>query len=105
MRLYGLAISALATRADGVSSRTLGENLVHLLTNMLAARRLQVAHRALHVGMAEPLLDCPQIDSCPQTPRREGRSKLMQPEILWIEFRAFRHGFQAVEEIELWVAS
>src|SRR5580693_5431759 len=83
----------------------LSENLVHLLTNMLAARRLQVAHRALHVGMAEPLLDCPQIDSCPQTPRREGRSKLMQPEILWIKLRAFGHSFQAVQKVELRVAS
>jgi hypothetical protein len=39
----------------------LSENLVHLLTNMLAARRLQVAHRALHVGMTEPLLNGTQI--------------------------------------------
>jgi len=84
--------------------RQLAKNLVDLLTHMLAARRLKVAHRALHVGMTEPLLNGAEIDTCPQTPRREGRPEFVEPEILWIELRAFRHGFQTVEEIELWVA-
>jgi hypothetical protein len=30
----------------------LGENLVHLIPHMLAARRLQIPHRAFHIGMA-----------------------------------------------------
>jgi len=72
---------------------------------MLAARWLQVAHRALHIGMAEPLLNGTEIDTCPQTPRREGRSEFVEPEVLWIELRTFGHGFQAVEKVELWVTS
>ena len=55
--------------------------------------------------MAEPLLNGTEIDTCPQTTRRERRSEFVEPEVLWIELRAFRHGFQAVEEIELWVAT
>ena len=83
----------------------LGENLVHLLTHMLAARWLQVAHRALHVGVAEPLLNGAQIDACPQTPGREGRSEFVEPEVLWIEFCAFGYRFETVEEVELRIAS
>jgi len=45
-----------------MAQRGLRENLVHLLTHMLAARWFQVAHRALHVGMAEPLLNGAQIE-------------------------------------------
>lgn len=71
---------------------------------MLAARWLQVTHRALHIRMAEPLLNSAQIDTRPQTPGRERRSEFVEPEVLWIELRTFRHGFQAVEKIELWVA-
>ena len=44
----------------------LREYLVHLVPHMLTARRLQVPHRTLHIGVTEPLLNCTQIDSCPQ---------------------------------------
>jgi hypothetical protein len=74
----------------------LSEYLIHLLTHMLAARRLKVAHRALHVGMTEPLLNGAEIDTCPQTPRSEGRPEFVEPEVIWIKLRAFGHGFQTV---------
>jgi hypothetical protein len=32
------------------------ERLVHFLVHLLVPRRLQVTHRALHIGVAEPLL-------------------------------------------------
>ncbi len=35
----------------------LRENLIHLLSHLLAPGRLQIAHRALHVRMAKPLLN------------------------------------------------
>ena len=71
---------------------------------MLASRRLQVAHGRFHVGVTEPLLNCTQIDSCPETSRSERGSEFVKPKIVRVEFRTLRHGFQTVQEIELGIA-
>src|ERR1017187_10632930 len=72
---------------------------------MLAARRFEIPHRALHVGVAEPLLNRAQIDTSPQAPRSERGAELMEPEAIRVELRPFRYRFQAVEKIELRSAS
>lgn len=82
----------------------LRENLVHLIPHMLASRRLQVPHRALHVGVTKPLLNSPQIDAGPQRPRRKRCAELVQPEVLFIQLRPLGHSFQAIEKIELRLA-
>jgi hypothetical protein len=53
------------------------ENLVHLCVNLLAPRRLQVAHCAFHVGMTEPLLHRPEIDTSPQAAGCERGAELV----------------------------
>src|ERR1019366_2822973 len=83
----------------------LREYLVDLVPHMLTARRLQVPHRALHVGMTEPLLNCTQIDPSPQRPCRKRRSELVEPEVFFIQLRTLRHSLQAVEKIELGLAA
>ena len=55
--------------------------------------------------MTEPLLHGAKIDARPATPITEGRTKLVQPEVVFIEFGLLRNGFQAVEKIELRVTS
>src|SRR5208337_1449200 len=72
---------------------------------MLAARRLQIPHCALHIGVTKPLLNCAQVDTSPQRPRGERRSELVQPEVLFIQLRTLCHSFQTVEKIELRVAT
>src|ERR1035438_6545231 len=54
----------------------LGENLVHLLAGLLTARGLQIPHCALHVGVTEPLLHGPQINTRPKTSRRKRCAEL-----------------------------
>jgi hypothetical protein len=72
---------------------------------MLAARRLQIPHRTLHIGVAEPLLNRAQIDASPERPPCKSRSELVQPEVLFVELRALSNRFQTVEKIELRLAA
>jgi hypothetical protein len=83
----------------------LSENLVHLIPDMLAAGRLQISHRRFHVRMAQPLLHRAQIDTCPETPSSERCTKLVKPEVVFVEPRMFCNGLQAIEEVELWLAA
>ncbi len=84
---------------------SLSEYLVHLLTHLLASKRLQVPHGRFHVGVTEPLLNCPQIDPRPETSGGECSSEFVQPEILRVELRTLGDSFQTVEKIELRLAS
>ena len=55
--------------------------------------------------MAESLLDRAQIDAGPQTSGRELRAELVQPEILRFELGPLCGSLEAVEEVELGLAS
>jgi len=83
----------------------LSECGVNLLMHLLAARWLQVAHGALHVGVPPPKLYGAQIDSCPQVPRGECRSEFVQPEVLLVQISALCDSFQAVKKVELRLAA
>src|SRR5580692_4041030 len=75
------------------------ERGVDLSACSLAAGRLQVAHRALHVGVTEPLLHGTQINTSPQMPCCERRPELVKPEVFLLEFRPLGARFQTIEEI------
>src|SRR5207245_5662682 len=45
-----------------------------------------------------------QIDTCPETPSSESRTELVKPEVVFVELRTLGNRFQAVEEVELWLA-
>src|SRR5713101_8416588 len=53
---------------------------IHFLTYLLATRRLQITHCALHVTVTKPLLYGLQINASPQAPSCERRTKFVQPE-------------------------
>src|SRR5579871_3331658 len=84
---------------------SLGEDLIHLRSHLLTPRRFQIPHRRLHIGVTEPLLHGAQIHTGPQTPRRERGTELVQPEIAVVEFRPLRARLQAIEKIQLRIAS
>ena len=62
--LLTVAITAIHS-IGGLYAGGLPENLVHLFPHVLTARRLQIPHGALHIGVPEPILDCPQINPGP----------------------------------------
>src|SRR5258708_10757621 len=93
------------THKDCLAEEALSKNLIHLLTHLLTPRRLQVAHRALHVRVTQPLLHRAQINASPQAPRGECRTELVQPEVLIVEVCTLCNRFQAIEKIELRIAS
>src|SRR5713101_7817476 len=74
---------------------------IHFLTYLLATRRLQITHCALHVTVTKPLLYGSQINASPQAPSCERRTKFVQPEVLFLETRTFSDAFQTIKEIEL----
>ena len=61
----------------------LTEDLVDLLSDLLTSRWLQIAHRGLHITVAQPLLHGAQINSGPQAPSRKCRAEFVQPEVVF----------------------
>src|ERR1700681_1239421 len=55
--------------------------------------------------MAQPLLHRAQIDTCPEAPSSESCTELVKPEVVFVELRTLCNTFQAVQEVELWLAS
>jgi hypothetical protein len=55
--------------------------------------------------MTEPLLHGAQVNPSPQTSRRKRRTELVKPKVVFVELRTLRYGLQAVEKVELWIAS
>src|ERR1700686_2092053 len=55
--------------------------------------------------MAQPLLHCAEIDSCPETPRRKRCTELVQPKVVFVELLTLCDSLKAVEKIELRIAS
>ena len=82
----------------------LGENLVHLRSNLFTSGPLQIPHRRFHVRMAQPLLNPAQIHSRPKTPSGERSTELVKPEVVFVELRTLCNGFQAVQKIQLRIA-
>src|ERR1700677_2538561 len=85
--------------------RQLGEDLVHLIPCLLAARWLQIPHRRFHVGVTQPLLNGAKVNSSPKAFRGERRSEFVQPEIIRVELRTFCYGLETIQEIQLRSAS
>ena len=55
--------------------------------------------------MTEPLLHGAQVNPSPQTSRRKRRTELVKPKVVFVELRTLRYGVQAIEKVELWIAS
>jgi hypothetical protein len=72
-------------------------NCVDLLPHSVVLGGLQIPHRAFHVRVSQPLLNCSQVNPSPQTPSRESRPELVQPEVVLVEFRTFCDCLQIVD--------
>jgi hypothetical protein len=89
--------------AARTESQALAENLIYLVSYMLASRRLQIPHGRFHIGVTEPLLNSAQIDPRPETSGSERSSEFVQPKVLSVELCALCYGLQTIEEVELGV--
>jgi hypothetical protein len=74
--------------------RLLSENLVHLLPHLLTSGRFEVAHRAFHVRVSEPLLHGAEVNGCPHRPRRKCCPELVKPEVSFWSFARSAHAFR-----------
>jgi hypothetical protein len=91
--------------SEEASVKILGEDLVHPVANLLAARWFQVPHSALNIRVSHPKLDRRHIDSIRMAASGKGGAELVKPEILRGELGAFCYSFETVKEVELRVAT
>jgi hypothetical protein len=70
-----------------------------ILARLLTAGRLQIPHRALHVGVTELLLHSSEIDASPQAPGCERGAEFVKPEVLWVELCTLGDGLEIIEKI------
>jgi len=95
----------LSSRFFGASRHLSAENRIHFFPAAGAAIRLEIPKRAFQITMSHPLLNSAKINAVPQCPRRECRTKLMQPEVVRIQLGARRNSLAFVEEIQLGLAA